>query len=141
MITLGAKTARYNDTEKAAHTIIEHLIRQSPTYLRIQDELRQGIDLKETGAGQEVISQLEKDAIKREQELKEIKKEMMKATESAQRSALLLEAQQQRYDELIKQMKQDEEDRQRLLENNKEELEKRIKELEEKLKSKWCIIS
>ncbi|KAF8455313.1 hypothetical protein BGX38DRAFT_1060133, partial [Terfezia claveryi] len=76
MITLGAMSARYNGTVIAAHTIIEHLIQQSPTYLRIQDELRRGIDLNETAAGQEIISELEKAAIKRKQELKEIEEEM-----------------------------------------------------------------
>ncbi|KAF8423556.1 P-loop containing nucleoside triphosphate hydrolase protein [Tirmania nivea] len=134
MVNLGATSARYDGTVTAAHTIIERLIRQSPTYLRIQDELRQGIGLKETAAGQEVIGQLEKDAIKREQELREIKEEMMKANENAQRSALLLEAQQRRYNELIEKMKRDEEARRELLEGDKERLEQRVKDLEEKLK-------
>ena len=137
MVALGATSSRYNDTVEAAHTIIEHLIHQSPTYLQIQEELRQGKELRETAAGQEVISQLEKEAMKREQELKEIRTEMMKATESAQRSALLLEAQQRRYDELIESMKRGEEDRRKLLEDDKEKLEQRIKDLE----GRWCIIS
>lgn len=133
MIALGAMSARYNGTVKAAYTIIEHLIQQSPTYLRIQDELRRGIDLNETAAGQEIISELEKAALKQKQELKEIEEEMMKVTENAQKSALLLEAQERRYDELVEKMKKDDEARQKLLEGDKEKLEQRIEELEVKL--------
>ncbi|KAF8435213.1 P-loop containing nucleoside triphosphate hydrolase protein [Terfezia claveryi] len=145
MVSQGAGHARYNGTLDAARQIIDRIVVQSPVFLRIQQELSEGKDVRDTAAGQALITELEKQALKRERELAQIKEDMLKASENAERNAELLEEQRRISEDLMKKMQQDQESMQKMLEADRATMQQRIMELQSALgkKRKWwqiCVI-
>ncbi|KAF8446668.1 hypothetical protein BGX38DRAFT_1143248 [Terfezia claveryi] len=145
MVSQGAGHARYNGTLDAARQIIDRIVVQSPVFLRIQQELSEGKDVRDTAAGQALITELEKQALKRERELAQIKEDMLKASENAERNAELLEEQRRISEDLMKKMQQDQESMQKMLEADRATMQQRIMELQSALgkKQKWwqiCVI-
>jgi len=136
MVSQGAGHARYNGTLQAARQIIDRIVVQSPVYLRIQQELSEGKDVKDTEAGQALITELERQALKRERELAQIKRDMLKASKNAERNAQVLEEQYQVSDDLMKKMQQGQENMRKMLEADTAMLQERIKELQASLRRK-----
>lgn len=143
MVSQGAGHARYNGTLDAGRQIIDRIVVQSPVFLRIQQELSEGKDVKDTAAGQALISELEKQALKRERELAQIKEDMLKASENVERNAELLEEQRRVAEDLMKKMQQDQDSMQKMLEADRATMQQRITELQSSLDSAgggWCVI-
>lgn len=80
MIEKGAKTARFEDSQKSALDIISHLIPKAPVVLKIQHELvDEAKDLIDTAAGATVDEELVKLQAAYDKQLKDVQEEMTAA--------------------------------------------------------------
>ncbi|KAF8462588.1 P-loop containing nucleoside triphosphate hydrolase protein [Kalaharituber pfeilii] len=132
LVQHGASHERYDGTLGRAKEIIGTIIRRSPTFLRIQEELASGRALKDTAAGQTVISNMKVDAEERDRELEEIKAQLRMATENLDRVAVELAEERKKYQEFQERQKRDQDAFEKA---TQELLKERICELEER----WAI--
>ena len=73
----GAQVMRHDGTVDSARRILDKfVIYSTPRYIQIQNEVLHGKDLSETAAGQSIMSDLEKNAERLEEELANLRAEM-----------------------------------------------------------------
>ena len=143
MIKFGAETQRYDGHKGSATNIIRQIMHKAPIYVELQKEIRRGMKLADTAAGQAIISELERKALQREKEMAELRIEMKAARESANHNSALLELQKMQLEELIDALKKESNEKEELLNSEMTALRRKITNLEEKEKKRneeWCII-
>jgi hypothetical protein len=80
LLKRGAKTARFEDTRASALEIIDSIVENTPTVLKIQRELvDEHMDLIDTGAGATVNEEIKKLEEKYKKELESMQEDMAKA--------------------------------------------------------------
>lgn len=100
----GAQVMRHDGSIDSAKRIIDTImVRSTPIYIQIQDEVHAGKDLSQTAAGQAIKTDLEKAAEKTKEELASLKAEMEDALKDAKEDKERLKDQ---YEEEISLMQQ-----------------------------------
>lgn len=146
MLNFGASYHRYDNKVETAKEIIKQLVHNSPAFLQIQKELKEGLSLGDTAAGKALIEKYEKDRLEQEKKLKAqqveldaLKKEMADAKNMGSKLDALkamYEASIQEQKDTMKRMEDAAAQKEELARADKEKLEERVTELQRELSKK-----
>lgn len=146
MLNFGASYYRYDNTAETGRKIISQLVRNSPAFLQIQKELKEGLKLGDTAAGKALIEKYEKDRLEQEKKLQKQQEELdalkkqMKESESNGKKIDQLKAMYQasieEQKDTMRKMEEAAKQKEELAKEDKERLEKTVSDLRTELRNK-----
>ncbi|RYO86514.1 hypothetical protein DL766_003041 [Monosporascus sp. MC13-8B] len=137
LLTLGARTARFDGTPAGARDVAAGLLDNEPFYVQLQEEMGKGHkSLKDTAAGQEIMVELARLREKHERELAEMKELMLRT--SAEENKAATAALEDHYKKMLKDMEKTLADERRMNSEAVKSLNERIEALEKR--GKCCVM-